>query len=248
MKKIARKIAIIFLIFCFRYDLPVTAKIIMNSTKEFHKTPLQASISKDVPPGSAESYAVSGDKILNYYENLSIKEDSERFLIAAKYFYYQANRVDVSNQNALIGMARIALFQNNIREAKDNLYKALNFNEYSSKINFYLGETFFQDGEFTDAIKYYKRAYVNGYKTNYKTNLKLGICYEKLDDPAQAKSYYTAAINLMPSLSEPKHRLQGLYTIKVDYETYERQFREREERLNQFDPDDLNLEGLPQEL
>ncbi len=166
---------------------------------------------------TANEYCVKGDKILDYYERLEDKSNGDKYLNAAKYFYYQATRVDLSNANALVGRARIALYQNKIRDAKNELMIALNFNEVNPKVSYYLGETFFQEGDYTEAIDYYTWAYSHGYRYDYKTNLKLGICYEKLNDVKKARKHYTNAINIMPASVEAKARIQGLDIINTDY-------------------------------
>ncbi len=208
-----------------------------------------ASIIKDTPDDTAAAYAAKGDKILNYYENLEDKTGKERFLIAAKYFYYQANRLDISNENAYVGRARVALAQNKVREAKNNLFLALNFDENNPKVNFYLAEAFFQDGEFTEAIKYYTEAYMHGYRTNYKTNLKLGICYEKLDDEQRAKYYYTNAIKIDSTNQEAQNRLKNLTvnnakTNELDIlpDTQKQEEKEEEIKLEQEEKNSLPKE------
>lgn len=197
-----------------------------------------ASIIKDTPSETADSYAAKGDKILNYYENLGDKTGMDRFLVAAKYFYYQANRIDISNKNAFVGRARVALAQNRIRDAKNNLFMALNFDENNPKVNFYLGEAFFQGGEFSEAIKYYTEAYTHGYRTHYKTNLKLGICYEKMDDENRAKYYYSSAIKADSKKTEAKERLESLDIGNPGMEDYNLFKQEIEEYDETFLNDD----------
>ena len=67
-----------------------------------------------------------GDKILDYYEKLESPQDPNRYLNAAKYYYYQASRLDLSNPNILVGHARVALHQNRLKDAKNVLMIALN--------------------------------------------------------------------------------------------------------------------------
>ncbi len=234
----------LLILICILSALPALSEPVFKRPSQFYHPPLEVSIIKDVPLESASYYTSKGDEILDYCEKLKSPKDKERFIVAAKFFYYQASRADVSNQNALIGNARASLLQNNIREAKDSLFMALNFNEHSPRTNFYIGETFYQDGEFLDAIKYYKLAYKYGYGSDYRTNLRLGVCYEKLDAPAQAKTYYSNAMNIMPSLSEPRQRINALYSIKTGYDAYDLYLQQREEAAMQFDPKDL--EGVPQ--
>ncbi|MBS4759443.1 MAG: tetratricopeptide repeat protein [Clostridium sp.] len=181
--------------------------------------------SRETPTASeANTYCVKGDKILNFYEGLKDtdkrKANQDRYLNAAKYFYYQANRLDMSNQNAFIGRARIALIQGRTRDAKNNLMIALNVNELNPKVNYYLGETFFEEGEYTQAIDFYYFAYSHGYKYDYKINMKLGICYEKLDDIKKARYHYTNAAKINPGDVTAKARLGGLDAINTNYETY----------------------------
>lgn len=217
--------------------------LLFNSTRVFADT-YKATIIQDAPPENAEHFARLGDKILNYYEKLPDKTDQDRFLNAAKYFYYQSNKIDISNADALIGRARIALIQNDIRKAKNNLFIALNFNESNPKVLYYLGKTFFQDGDFDDAIKYYGDAYSNGYRLDYNTNLMLGICYEKMDDVKRAKYHYKNAIKIQPSETEAKMRLQGLDIINTNYTTtdvFTHPQEEEEEPLK-----DIELRSLPQ--
>ena len=166
----------------------------------------------------SNEYCVKGDKILDYYERLQDKSNGQRYLNAAKYYYYQASRVDISNANALIGRARVALYQDRIRDAKNDLMVALNFNEVNPKVSFYLGEAFFQDGDYMEAIDFYSWAYSHGYRYDYKTNLQLGICYEKLDDIKKARKHYSNAINILPASVEAKARLGGLEAINTNYE------------------------------
>lgn len=175
-------------------------------------------IARDLPSqSSANEYCVKGDKILDYYERLKDKSNGQKYLNAAKYYYYQASRVDISNANALIGRARVALYQDRIRDAKNDLMVALNFNEVNPKVSFYLGEAFFQDGDYMEAIDFYSWAYSHGYRYDYKTNLQLGICYEKLDDIKKARKHYTNAINILPASVEAKARLGGLEAINTEY-------------------------------
>ena len=205
----------------------------------------RASIIQDAPPERAEHFAKLGDKILNYYEKLPDKTDQDRFLIAAKYFYFQANKIDISNADALIGRARIALLQNDVRKAKNNLFIALNFDESNPKVLYYLGKTFFQDGDYDDAIKYYSDAYSNGYRLDYNTNLMLGICYEKMDDVKRAKYHYKNAIKIQPSETQAKMRIQGLDIINTNYTTSDvfvhPTGEDEEEPLK-----DIELRSLPQ--
>ena len=153
---------------------------------------------------------IKGDKIVDYYETLTDKTDSEKYLNAAKYFYYQASRTDISNANALVGHARVALHQNKTRDAKNTLMMALNFNPDNPRVTFYLGETFFQEGDYTEAIDYYKWAYTHGYQNDFKTNYKLGICYEKLNDEHNARTHYNNALRIKPDNEDVKKRLKEL--------------------------------------
>ena len=178
-------------------------------------TGLQAYCEETSPASLSNDYCAKGDKILNYYEALEDKSNPDRYLNAAKYFYYQANRISLSNQNAFVGRARIALLQGRIRDAKNNLMIALNVNEMNPKVNFYLGEAFYEDGEFTQAIDFYYFAYSHGYKNDFRTNMKLGKCYEKLDDTEKARYHYTNALKINPSSEEAQKRLTGLDSIKT---------------------------------
>ena len=203
----------------------------------------QASIIQDAPPERAEHFARLGDKILDYYEKLPDKTDQDRFLIAAKYFYFQANKIDISNADALIGRARIALLQNDVRKAKNNLFIALNFDESNPKVLFYLGKTFFQDGDYDDAIKYYSDAYSHGYRLDYNTNLMLGICYEKMDDVKRAKYHYKNAIKIQPSETVAKMRIQGLDIINTNYTTSDVFIRPADDE--EIELKDIELRSLP---
>lgn|SRR5574344_984911 len=163
---------------------------------------------------------VKGDKILNYYESLQDKTDADKYLIAAKYFYFQAQRSDLSNPNAFIGRARVFLYQDNILEAKNALMTALNFNEKNPRVNFYLGETFYQDGEYKDAIDYYTKAYNYGYKYDYKTNIQLGTCYQKLGYTEKARLYLKNALKIKPASIDAQAKLGALDAINTQYENY----------------------------
>ena len=169
----------------------------------------------------ASENCLKGDKILDYYENLEDKSNPNRYLNAAKYYYYQASRNDLSEANALVGHARVALYQNRIKDAKNVLMIALNFNEDNPKVNFYLGETFFADEEYTQAIDFYNHAYNNGYQSHYKTNFKLGICYAKLNEEEKAKFHYNKALQIKPDSTEVKNKLDKLESIKTNYKNVE---------------------------
>jgi len=155
-------------------------------------------------------YCTKGDKILTYYENLEDKTDGLKYLKAAKYFYFQALRIDKASPNASIGVARIALLQNKTRDSKNILMRALNFNPENPRVSFYIAETFFQEGDYTEAIDYYNWAYNHGYKFNYKTNLQLAICYEKIYEINLAKKHYNEALKIKPDSELIKQRLQDM--------------------------------------
>lgn len=195
----------------------------------------------------ANSYCAKGDKIMNYYAKIQDKTaDPDKYLNAARYYYYQASRIDLSNANALVGHARVALCQNRLKDAKNVLMMALNFNENNPRVNFYLGETFFREGEYTQAIDFYKRAYNHGYKNNFFTNYKMGVCYEKMDDVKNARIHYKNALKIRPHSVNTAARLGGLDTIKTDYENFnifQDSTTGQEEELTPEDIKNLNMQG-----
>ena len=193
----------------------------------------------------ANSYCAQGDKILNYYENLKDKTDGDKYLKAAKYYYYQASRADISNQNSLIGMARISLHQGKTRDAKNALMVALNVDENNPKVSFYLGEAFFMEGEYFQAIDFYTWAYSHGYQTDYRTNFKLGVCYEKLNYTDKAKIHYKNAINANPNSSEAKQRLNGLNSIDTDYKDIKTKEIKNPAHDYEIDKSDLEKLNMP---
>ncbi len=195
----------------------------------------------------ANSYCAKGDKILDYYEKLSDKTDSNKYLIAAKYYYYQAARVDISNQNSFVGMARISLYQGKTKDAKNALMIALNVNEKNPKVSFYLGEAFFMEQEYFQAIDFYTWAYSNGYQKDFKTNYKLGVCYEKLNDIEKAKYHYQKAINARPNDAEVKQRLQSLMTTEAEYQntnTKDILYPPKDYAIDKSDMEKLNMPNL----
>ena len=195
----------------------------------------------------ANSYCAQGDKILDYYETLKDKTDGEKYLKAAKYYYYQASRVDISNQNSLIGIARIALYQGKTRDAKNALMMALNFDETNPRVSYYLGEAFFAEGEYFQAIDFYTWAYNHGYRSHYKTNYKLGVCYEKLNDIEKAELHYQTAIRINPKSTQAKNRLNELHTIDTDYKNIQTKDIKNPARYNdeQIDKNDLEKLNMP---
>lgn len=208
--------------------------------------------SREIPIASqSNTYCSQGDKVLDYYQKLLQKSDGQKiddakYLTAAKYFYYQANRLDMSNSHAFIGRARIALLENNTKAAKNNLMIALNIDEMNPKVNFWLGETFFKEGEYTKAIDFYYQAYSHGYRYDYQTNLKLGICYEKLDDVKNSKLHYKNAIKINKGSVEANARLQGLDTIDTSYKDYNKlqEIEAQEEEISPEDIENLNMPAL----
>ncbi len=193
----------------------------------------------------ANSYCAKGDKILNYYENLQDKTDSDKYLKAAKYYYYQASRLDISNQNALVGMARISLYQGKTRDAKNSLMIALNVDENNPKVSYYLGEAFFAEGEYFQAIDFYNWAYSHGYQKDFNTNFKLGVCYEKLNDIEKAKIHYQNALNASPDSAEAKQRLSGLNSIDTDYKNIKTKDIKNPEHDYKIDKSDIEKLNMP---
>lgn len=167
----------------------------------------QAIATENSIQAQVSDYCIKGDKILTYYENLPDKKDGLKYLKAAKYFYFQALRIDKASPNASIGVARIALLQEKTKDSKSILMRALNFNPENPRVSFYIGETFFQEGDYTEAIDYYNWAYNHGYKYNYKTNLQLAICYEKIYEIELAKKHYNEALKIKPNCQIIKQRL-----------------------------------------
>ena len=205
--------------------------------------PIQAETIKDET--QANSYCARGDKILNYYEQLTDKKDAQKYLNAAKYYYYQASRVDISNQNSLVGMARISLYQGKTRDAKNALMIALNVDERNPKVSYYIGEAFFMEGEYFQAIDFYTWAYSHGYQKDYNTNFKLGVCYEKLNDIDKAKLHYQNAINARPDSTEAKQRLKGLNTIDTDYKNIKNKDIKNPSEDYKIDKSDLEKLNMP---
>lgn len=191
----------------------------------------------------ANAYCAKGDKIMNYFEKMENKSDPDKYLNAAKYYYYQASRIDLPNANALIGHARVALYQNRIKDAKNVLMMALNFNENNPRVNYYLGETFYKDGEYTEAIDFYKQAYTHGYKNDFDTNFKMGICYEKMDDVKNAKIHYQNAVKIRPNSVEAAAKFVGLDTIKTDYKNINKDETPEDENISPEDLKNLNIQG-----
>lgn len=176
---------------------------------------------KNNPEAASKKYSQQADQILRYFHSIPNKTetDKQKYLNAAKYFYYKARRADLSNTDALVGQARIALYENRIRDAKNSLFIALNINEDNPKVNYYLGETFFKDGEFAKAVDFYLYAYTHGFRYNFWTNYKLGITYEKLDNVELARTHYTQAVKINPNFKDASKRLKGLDQIKTEKNT-----------------------------
>lgn len=193
----------------------------------------------------AVEFCKNGDKIIDYYEKMEDKSNPNRYLNAAKYYYYQASRLDLSNPNSLIGHARVALHQKRYRDAKNVLMIALNFNEKNPRVNFYLGETFFADGEYTQAIDYYQAAFQNGYKNDFKTNSQLGLCYEKLGDIQKSIEHYNIALKTQNNEKEIKEKIQNLNKIQSEEpEKQKTQTEEIEEIITEEDKNILNKPNL----
>ena len=199
----------------------------------------EISFEKTNAKAASRQYCAQADKILNYFNSLPVKTrtDEQKYLTAAKYFYYQAHRIDKSNTDALVGKARIALYENHIRDAKNALSIALNISENNPKITYYLGETFFKDGEFAKALDFYKHAYSHGFNNNFRTNYKLGVTYEKLDEPALAKQHYINALNINPSSKETAERLKNLDMIKTNYSAYKKQIEKKYNKEETIPPE-----------
>ena len=194
------------------------------------------------PELQAIEYCTKGDKILDYYERMQDKSNPDKYLNAARYYYYQASRLDLSNPNALIGHARVALHQNRLKDAQNVLMIALNFNELNPKVNYYLGETFFREGEYTQALDFFNQAYLHGFKYDYYTNYKMGLCYEKMDDVKKAKYHYKKAVKIRPKSVEAAARLGGLDAVNTEYENFNVfQDSTAGEEEEEIDPKDLNI-------
>ncbi len=229
-----KKILIIFIL--------ITLISLTNATQN------NKAFARNTPAESeASAYCVKGDKIMDYFEKLEDKSNPDKYLNAARYYYYQASRIDLSNPNALVGHARVALYQNRLKDAKNVLMMALNFNEINPRVNYYLGETFYREGEYTQAIDFLNQAYTHGYRYDYNTNLKLGICYEKLDDVKMARYHYKNAVKIQPNSIEAAGRLGGLDTIKTNYENYnifQDTSLDVEEEISPQDLKNLNLPAV----
>lgn len=200
--------------------LIVSIAIILNFIyiqANFHQANARATSTE----AEAIENCTKGDKILDYYEKLEAPQDPNRYLNAAKYYYYQASRLDLSNPNVLVGHARVALHQNRLKDAKNVLMIALNYNEKNPRVNFYLGETFFRDGEFTQAIDFYQEAYTHGYRYDFNTNLRLGMCYDKLNEINLAKKHYQNALKTKPNNEDVLKRLEKMDKIKTNKENFD---------------------------
>ncbi len=193
----------------------------------------------------SNAYCSKGDKILDYYEKLQDKSNSNKYLNSAKYYYYQASRLDLSNENALVGHARVALHQNRLKDAKNVLMIALNYNENNPKVNYYLGETFFREGEYSQAIDFFNKAYSHGFRYDYNTNYKMGLCYEKMDDIPKAKYHYNNAIKIRPDLNNAQERIDEINNIKTNYSKFDKSLKNLNDDDNEISPEDMKNLNMP---
>lgn len=146
---------------------------------------------------NATYYYTAGHTELNNYK---ITQDRMKLRYAI-YNFKKMYELDNSNIDALIGLSIAYRLDYKPILAKNAILKALNYDYNSPKANFYLGEYYFSQNEFTNALNSYKKAEKLGFKGE-DIEFKMAQSYAKVGELAIAKKYYLACADKKPQKIE----------------------------------------------
>lgn len=146
---------------------------------------------------NASYYYTAGNVELNNYK-MTLDRMKLRYAI---YNFKKMYELDSSNIDALIGLSIAYRLDCKPILAKNAILKALNYDYNSPKANFYLGEYYFYQNEFTNALSSYKKAENLGFK-GHDIEFKMAQAYAKVGELAVAKKYYLACADKMPQRVE----------------------------------------------
>ena len=112
-------------------------------------------------------------------------------------------------------------------QAKSYFFRAINLENLNPFANFYLGEYYFLQRDYNNAIRYYRVAYQNGHEHSSVLNFRLATLYERLGDIERAKGYYDISEKISPGQGELISKIKSLNSVSYARENYtERTIRE----------------------
>lgn len=126
------------------------------------------------------AYIEKGRAFLQMAVNNQNPELNSVYINKAKYFYYIASQNIPPSSEALIGLGRVYMLQKKFNDAKDVLNKAFSVDPYNANASFYLGEFFFTNSDYINALKYYENAQKLGYNDTLANEKMISICKAKL--------------------------------------------------------------------
>ena len=152
-------------------------------------------------------------KALTENDPIKLKE----LVIGAKSAYNTVLLVDKRNLHAISMLAKIHKLSNNDRYAKLYYMRALGINPNDPSTNYYLGDFYYDKGDYRSALKYYKTAFANGLNENNKNMQKMANIYEKLGDLQRANLYYKKMFLINPSSQALPDKIRELEELKSQY-------------------------------
>ncbi len=96
--------------------------------------------------------------------------------------------------------------------------------EHRARYMFYLASTFFTLGHYSDAVYWFLER-INQPAGQFEEEMwyslyRIGMCYERFNDPARATYYYMMAINRRPHRLEPYGNLASMYINRKPFQYY----------------------------
>lgn len=132
---------------------------------------------------------------------------------AALRYFEEYSRKFQADADIYLKIATCYLQLDKITAAKKFLFMAIDENEFNEEVYFYLGECCQKEGDFPNAILYYKKA-INLYPLREELFKGLGKTYFKMNKPEHARKYFQRMVDIGPDILDCwKTYIEFLYQI-----------------------------------
>ena len=136
--------------------------------------------------------------------------------------YNQYNSEIKGDIHAITQLARVYDLQKRDKYARAEFETALGINPNDKSANYYFGDYYFFRKDYGKALKYYRKAFINGMEENYSNMKKMAVIYEKLGDLKKANLFYKKAYLKNMTDNNIADKIREIESIKYNNSDYYR--------------------------
>ena len=161
------------------------------------------------------------EKAKMYYDNAITSRTLNDDMTTALNLYTILTKQNPDNVEYSLRLGKLYDVIHKDRYAKGEYYKAISLKPSAPEPYFYLGDYFYDRGQYKKALKFYTLAYDKGYNNHQQTLIKIGDIYQKFGDTKLALQYLTSATNIGQN-AELNQKIQELKDFSLNNKEYYR--------------------------